>query len=235
MISEGVDIKRLAVGVFATTYRTPLFFAQAIGRFVRASHKREIATIFLPAVRPLLTLAAEMETQRDHVIAAAKAEDDTALDEMPPDRPEPVEPLLGFEALEAQASFAHVLFGGRAVTGEETLVVSDDEQEFLGFPGLLDPSQMAVLLKQREAETRRTVSVKTEGEPGPAAVQQAHKQAADLRREVNSLVGRVAARTQAPHATVHAKVRKNVPGPASSSATLAQLTARRDYLLTLTR
>src|SRR5829696_7910880 len=36
MVSEGVDVPRLAVGVYATSASTPLYFAQAIGRFVRA-------------------------------------------------------------------------------------------------------------------------------------------------------------------------------------------------------
>ena len=38
--------------------------------------------------------------------------------------------------------------------------------------------------------------------------------AADLRREVNRLVGQVAARRGMPHAVVHAKLRAEVPGPA---------------------
>ncbi|MGH3944063.1 MAG: DEAD/DEAH box helicase, partial [Pseudonocardiaceae bacterium] len=35
MVSEGVDVPRLAVGVYATSAATPLYFAQAVGRFVR--------------------------------------------------------------------------------------------------------------------------------------------------------------------------------------------------------
>ena len=35
MVSEGVDIPRLRVGVFATTTTTELFFRQVVGRFVR--------------------------------------------------------------------------------------------------------------------------------------------------------------------------------------------------------
>ena len=35
MVSEGVDIKRLRVGIYATTYRTQLFFLQAIARTTR--------------------------------------------------------------------------------------------------------------------------------------------------------------------------------------------------------
>ena len=50
MVSEGVDIPRLAVGVYATTTSTPLFFAQAVGRFVRARGRGETASVFLPSV-----------------------------------------------------------------------------------------------------------------------------------------------------------------------------------------
>ena len=50
MVSEGVDVPRLAVGVYATSASTPLFFAQAIGRFVRSRRPGETASIFLPSV-----------------------------------------------------------------------------------------------------------------------------------------------------------------------------------------
>ena len=67
-VSEGVDVPRLMVLGYLTSYRTPLFFAQAVGRVVRARRPGEQATVFLPAVRPLLALAAELEAERDHVI-----------------------------------------------------------------------------------------------------------------------------------------------------------------------
>ena len=35
MVSEGVDIPRLRVGVYATAAKTPLIFRQIVGRFVR--------------------------------------------------------------------------------------------------------------------------------------------------------------------------------------------------------
>lgn len=35
MVSEGVDIKRLRVGIYATNYKTQLFFQQAIARTTR--------------------------------------------------------------------------------------------------------------------------------------------------------------------------------------------------------
>ena len=67
-VSEGVDIARLSVCLWACSFRTPLFFAQAVGRVVRARNARESATVFLPAVRPLLALAAAMEEERNHVV-----------------------------------------------------------------------------------------------------------------------------------------------------------------------
>ena len=41
MVSEGVDIPRLRVGVYATTTGTDLFFRQAVGRLVRAGRARQ--------------------------------------------------------------------------------------------------------------------------------------------------------------------------------------------------
>jgi hypothetical protein len=59
------------------------------------------------------------------------------------------------------------------------------------------------------------------------------RQAGELRREVNRLVGVYAARSGASHAQVHAEVRRAVPGPASASAPADILEARRDQLLLL--
>src|ERR1051325_4416399 len=68
MVSEGVDVPRLAVGVYATSASTPLFFAQAVGRFVRARRRGETASIFLPNVPSLMALAEKLELERDHAL-----------------------------------------------------------------------------------------------------------------------------------------------------------------------
>src|SRR5678815_1217283 len=82
MVSEGVDIPRLAVGVYATSASTPLFLAQAIGRFVRARRKGETASVFLPSVGHLLELASEMEAQRDPVLGLRGRRSDGFDDEL---------------------------------------------------------------------------------------------------------------------------------------------------------
>ena len=58
MVSEGVDVPRLCVGVYATSTSTPLYFAQAVGRFVRARKRGETASVFLPSVPVILSHAA---------------------------------------------------------------------------------------------------------------------------------------------------------------------------------
>jgi superfamily II DNA or RNA helicase len=256
MVSEGVDIPRAACLAWLTSYRTPLFFAQAVGRVVRARGRHESAKVFLPAVRPLLALAAELENDRNHVLPPpANSEDSLELvDNLPHDQPEQAEAglLTEWEALEAEAQFAHVLHGGRAVTADPSRSVSEDEEDFLGLPGLLSPEQTAVLLSQRDSELRRRATRSRRGPnavaPLPAdpelasdiAAQQgiadgatSWRAAADLRREVNRLVSVLAARTGAPHAAVHAHIRQAVPGPASASASLELLEARRDHLMGL--
>jgi superfamily II DNA or RNA helicase len=238
MISEGVDIPRAACLAWMTAYRTPLFFAQAVGRVVRSRSPRESATVFLPAVRPLLALAAELENDRNYVMAPPPpAEDDPdALDLEPPEPSEPADRSI--EILESQAEFAHVLHSGKAHTAPlvgATVTVTEEDQDYLGLPGLLTPAQTAALLATRDSDLRRRVqaAADTNAAATPDAEVSAWRAAAALRREVNQLVARVAARTGAAHAKVHSQLRREVPGPASAAAGPDVLEARRDHLLSL--
>ena len=251
MISEGVDVPRAACLAWMTSYRTPLFFAQAVGRVVRARGVHESATVFLPAVRPLLTLAAEMELDRNFVMApppkgAEDAEDAAALD-MPMPEPAEKEGAGEFETLDSQAEFAHVLHSGRAVTAEPMASgpVTEDEEAYLGLPGLLTAEQTAAVLARRDSDLRRRVDAAARShqlsgdssvlhQTSSEGLSDGHagwRAAAELRREVNQLVGRVAARTGAPHAQVHSQIRRAVPGPPSAAAAAEVLERRRDHLL----
>jgi superfamily II DNA or RNA helicase len=233
MVSEGVDIPRVAALAWLTSYRTPLFFAQAVGRVVRARGRHESATVFLPAVRPLLALAAEMEEERNHVLAV-RASDDLdvvaeSLERLPADAD-------GYEALDAEAEFAHLLHGGRAVVAADAELTEDDA-DFVGLPGLLSPEQTAALLARRDADVRKRVAAVRRQRPAPASepppAQASWRQAAELRRDVNRLVGVYAARFGGTHAQIHAEIRRAVAGPASASASADILEARRDHLLLL--
>ena len=61
MVSEGVDIPRLRVGVYATSARTELFFRQVVGRFIRRTPGagEQMSHLFLPADPTLSRLAAQ--------------------------------------------------------------------------------------------------------------------------------------------------------------------------------
>ena len=247
MISEGVDVPRAAVLAWMTSYRTPLFFAQAVGRVVRARASHESATVFLPAVRPLLGLAASMEEQRNHVMPSPKTVqgDELDLEPLPPKEREPVT-MKQFEALEADARFAHVLHSGTAHTGEGRPAaepLAAEEEDFLGIPGLLTAEQTASLLAKRDDELRLRIAQSHRADDGDFMIVDDHpdeddagrswRDAAELRREVNRLVARVAAKTSRPHGVVHTELRTAVPGPPSASASVDVLRARRERLRTM--
>lgn len=247
MVSEGVDVPRAAVLAWMTSYRTPLFFAQAVGRVVRARAPHESATVFLPAVRPLLSLAASMEEQRNHVMPPPKSQPDEELEalDLPPREPREGE-MKQWEALEADARFAHVLSSGTAHTGEGSPVVvplEADAEDFLGIPGLLTPAQTAELLAKRDDELRIRIAAShargdddfmvVEDHPEEEEAGRSWRDATELRREINRLVNRVAAKTSQPQAVVHTQLRQSVPGPPSASASVDVLRARRERLRTM--
>jgi superfamily II DNA or RNA helicase len=68
MVSEGVDIPRLRVGVFATTTTTELFFRQAVGRLVRwvRGGGKQPAFLFIPDDPRLRARAFRIAEQRRH-------------------------------------------------------------------------------------------------------------------------------------------------------------------------
>ena len=68
MVSEGVDIPRLRVGVYASTTGTELFFRQAVGRFVRWQSGRvsQKAYVFIPDDPRLRAHAFQIADQRRH-------------------------------------------------------------------------------------------------------------------------------------------------------------------------
>lgn len=237
MVSEGVDLPRAAVLGFCTRASTPLFFAQAVGRVVRARRRGEQATVFVPAVRPLLDLAADVETMRDHVI------------EERPDLVEPTDPADTsdnseggeWQAVHSQAHFEQVIASATSA--------ADRDDDLLGIPGLLSSDQEAALLERRDAEARRAaqtavqqrqrqreqqeeqrrrdvVAAQWEGRGTPQQSDAAS--ASELRRQVAAVVSAYATSTGTPHAQAWAKLYAATPGPKNAAATIEQLRRRLD-------
>ncbi|HEY0698467.1 MAG TPA: DEAD/DEAH box helicase [Micromonospora sp.] len=233
MVSEGVDIPRLAVGVYATSASTPLYFAQAIGRFVRARRPGETATVFLPSVPHLLGLASEMEAERDHVLGAAKKRegfDDDLLERAQRNEQASGELEKRFEALSATAELDQVIFDG-ASFGTAVQAGTPEEEEYLGLPGLLSPEQVALLLTKRQAEQLAAERRRRAEEPvvvpsQPTAPMSAGERRVALRRQLNALVAARHHRTGLPHGKIHAELRRLCGGPPSAQATIEQLEER---------
>ena len=232
MVSEGVDVPRLAVGVYATPTATPLFFAQAVGRFVRARARGETASVFVPSVANLLAYAAEMERERDH---ALKPPDQQGTEEdllLVADRleNEPDADLDGaeFTALGSQADFDRVVFDGGEF-GLGAFTGSADEMDYLGIPGLLEADQVKDLLRRHQASQVARGGSEPGAGPGDgdqSAAPSTHGELRELRKELNGLVGGWHHRTQQPHGVIHAALRTECGGPPSAAATAEELRRR---------
>ncbi|HJF14512.1 MAG TPA: DEAD/DEAH box helicase [Enteractinococcus helveticum] len=236
MVSEGVDVPRLCVGVYATSTSTPMFFAQAVGRFVRSRKRGEVASVFLPSVPKLMELANEMEEERDHALELDTGVSVEELEQAPEEdlmraanqEESASSSLTGakFQALESQALFDKVLFdGGEFGTGGA--IGSEEELDFLGIPGLLDADQVSTLLKQRQAEQLRRQPRKQPAED-PSVVD--HRQMKELRKKLSSSVSAWSARTGTPHGMIHNKLRELSGGPAVAQATKEQIEHRLEIL-----
>jgi len=229
MVSEGVDVPRLAVGVYATSASTPLFFAQAVGRFVRSRRPGETASVFLPSVPVLLGLASELEAQGDHVLGkphrAAAGWNDEELAAANRQQDEPGEDEKSFTALHADAELDQLIYDGTSF--------SADEEDFIGLPGLLAPDQVRNLLSSRQKDWLSRPKASS-----PAAVPAApplpaerpqltvREQLNKLRKELNTLVALQNHRTKKPHGMIHNELRTACGGPPTAMASIEQLEER---------
>ena len=247
MVSEGVDVPRLAVGVYATGISTPLFFAQAVGRFVRARRHGETASVFVPSIPMLLEFASEMEKQRDHALdkptGATTTEDVWGEEEAllaEANRTEKEqgyeEDLFTFQALNSEAEFDRVLYDG-AEFGLPADPGSREEAEYLGLPGLLEPEHIKVLLAKRQqmhlTSARKKALLRSQAEAIVGAEERpvmTRKQLLELRKELQGLVGAWHHKTGKPHGTIHGELRRMCGGPAVAQATATQLQKRIDMV-----
>lgn len=243
MVSEGVDVPRLAVGVYATSSSTPLFFAQAIGRFVRARRRGETASVFLPNVPVLMALAGELERQRDHALDRRSGDDDDpGLDDGLLDSAnreekgsDALQDEFTWQALGSDATFDRVVYDGTDF-GTFAEPGSDEELDFIGLPGILEPDQVAELLRHRQARQARRASdrrkhvASAEEEPGHAEPVALYRTLKEQRSLLNSLVGLYARQSGQAHSLVHADLRRACGGPDVAHATVTQLQSRIELL-----
>ncbi len=201
MVSEGVDIPRLRVGVYATAARTELFFRQVVGRFIRSTPtpRRQMSYLLMPADPRLKALAHEIELERRHALdLSPDAEEDEEFDDP---RPEPGEPGGGFAALSS----------GDAELDEAIM----SETALQLFP-TDDPEQEA----KRATALARPKAAPQDLEPERESAYAARER---LRGERSRLVANVARRTGKSHREIQARINRASQARSVSSATIQQL------------
>jgi superfamily II DNA or RNA helicase len=204
MVSEGVDLPRLRVGVYATTARTELFFRQVVGRFIRRTpragrDRTQMAHLFLPSDPRLKQLAARIEEERTHALALAPKDDAPAAER------ERAEPGDAFHALWSSAR-------------------RDDEVLQTTQPG---ESLQLFAEPAKEPSPALAAFTVTTAAPPPVpsrpAAETGHERRARLRDERRALVAAVARRTGEAHRAIHARVNRETGARSVAGATEEQL------------
>ena len=157
MVSEGVDIPRLRVGVYLSPVQTEMFFRQAAGRLVRLvpDLEEQAGYLYIPSLPRLVDYAAAMTDERRHAIAKkAPTSGLGGIDELGrPEREEPSE--MDYNFLSA--------VGERAGVVETAAPTDKDGQTFFDFAADLvddEPEPIVVapaprLLGELKAGARR--------------------------------------------------------------------------------
>lgn len=216
MVSEGVDIPRLGVGIYATRARTPLLFRQIVGRFVRTRTDCDPnSLLFIPAVKEFADLARDIEEELRHKLEQEKDRDPVERDQQLP--------LEIREALSAsEARLDRTIFKGDEVTPDELAAAKAECRRF-GIPESA-ATGVARMLREQHA-----------GAPPAAApeVSQAtprHQRERLLRQQVEKLCRRVAHKAGVPNKQVAIDL-MDAGYPSRAKATVEQLTDMEQTLL----
>lgn len=216
MVSEGVDIPRLRVGVYATSTTTELFFRQAVGRFVRwqSGRRSQRAYVFLPDDPRLRTHAFSIAETRRHALRPPSTDEDTEPSDRPDEVVEPApdeapEQLSLFAALSAVATGIEVhgvTPGGLRFDDEPEIPEPDPDED----PGLLLDLPVVPTAAGPPHEGRRSVA----------------EIKAELRERNDELAKRLVDRTGWGHSRVHGELNRLSGVSSVATATIDQLRRR---------
>jgi superfamily II DNA or RNA helicase len=195
MVSEGVDIPRLRVGVYATPARTELFFRQVVGRFIRRTpgDGEQMSWLFLPSDPRLKQLAATVEEERRHALVPEQA------GELGAEAPEPAE-----RGEREDGGFHSLSSTGRL----DDLLLTSQPGDQLGLFGGPPPAA---------APTAAAAP------PAPPPAETAYERRERLREERQALVAALSRRTGEPYRSIHARINQASGAASVGSATVAQL------------
>jgi superfamily II DNA or RNA helicase len=206
MVSEGVDIPRLRVGVYATAAKTPLIFRQIVGRFVRTIPGRggQQSWLYIPADPVLRDHAASIEQELRYALRRAddaEGEFDSESERRQTERGE--EPA--FVPLSADVAPQMTLFGPAASAPPPLATLPPGPEIIESGPEAREPpvfERRAMLrherhrlvseVRRRDGESHREINAWLNRKVGISGVEQASLE--DLERSVELLVGRLTKR-----------------------------------------
>jgi superfamily II DNA or RNA helicase len=199
MVSEGVDIPRLRVGVYATAAKTALIFRQIVGRFVRTlpGQAVEPSWLYVPADPVLREHANSIEHEISRALRGrTEADEIEELERAARRETEPTPPE--FEPLSADVAPQMSLFGGPAAPARP-----------------IATTPWAVPAADPQAEERN-------GEPQAREVP-AFERRARLRDERHRLVSEVRRRDGTSHREINAWLNQKLGITSVEQATLDDL------------
>ena len=203
MVSEGVDIPRLRVGVYATAARTELFFRQVVGRFIRTTPRprRQMSYLLMPADPRLKALAHEIELERRHALDLSPGAEEEEGEEMDDPGPERRKPGEGFAVLSSGDAELD-----EAIMSETTLQLFPTDDPGPGAKKATGPARPEAAPKDPAPERESAYATRER-----------------LRAERSRLVGDVARRTRKSHREVQARINRATRTRSVTSATIEQL------------
>lgn len=220
MVSEGVDIPRLGVGVYASKTRTPLFFRQVVGRFVRTRPNEEFnAKLFIPAIQALMEHARQIEEELRHQLeveterARQASEGEGGGDQASLNFREPLSA--------SEAVFDRAILGGKESTPEE-MEKAAAECRRLGIPAQYAMNFLTYMREQVPPPAG-------EGRQREEIAEPRHRRERMLRQDIDSLAGKVSYRTNTDKKQVNTALIK-AGFPPRGKASVEQLEAMRDEL-----
>ena len=215
MVSEGVDIPRLRVGVYATAARTELFFRQVVGRFIRTTPggpRRQMSYLLMPADSRLKALAHEIEAERRHALdlsPSGEEDEEVEFDQPDPEKGEGA----GFAALSSGDAELD-----EAIMSETTLQLfaTDDPKP-----------KKSIVAAPPESAVARAEALAADHDPKRESAYEARER---LRAERSRLVGDLARRTKKSHREIQARVNRETRVRTVAGATIDQLERGNDLL-----
>jgi len=212
MISEGVDIPRLRVLIYATNYTTRLFFRQAVGRVIRGPEPP--AVVFIPSDPILLKYAAEIREER---IEALRKQTDRLTEIGEP-------PASTFRPVKGETFADGVLHAEGAVTQAEIDHASGEIRAVGGQPTVEQSSMVARILRRRNPAADFDLLTAAPA-PEPDSPMKSDRKDA-LRRATNKIVTSYCFSTGGDYQALNYELNKEVGIKNVRSATEDQLQKR---------